>query len=190
MLWHTIKYDAEFYLLVSCLRIRILKYTKPCFCLLLYETWPVSLREKPPVLNHSNPFHSVLPCFFRVNCNIILQCKTRSSKWPLSFRSPHQNSVSTSPVSYTCHTPQPSNSLLIWSLEYLVRSTDNRAPRYVVFSTLLLPRPFFESKYLSQHPIYEHPQRKFPQYIHIYIYRVIKNECLCFNNLSYTIHFR
>jgi hypothetical protein len=27
----------------------------------------------------------------------------RSSKWPLSLRSPHQNPVWTSPVSHTCH---------------------------------------------------------------------------------------
>ena len=123
-----------------------------------------------PVLNHINPFHSVLPCFFRVNCNVIFQFMPRSSKWSLSFRSPHQKSVSTSSVSYNCHTSRPPNYLLIWSLEYLVRSTDHKAPGYVVFSTLLLSRLSFESKYLPQYPILEHPQPMFLQYTSIYTY--------------------
>jgi hypothetical protein len=38
-----------------------------------------------------------------------------------------------------------------------VRSTDHKAPRYVVFSTLLLPLPL-RREYPPQHPIFEHPQ--------------------------------
>ena len=41
---------------------------------------------------------------------IILQFMPRSSKWSHSIRSPHQNPVNTSPVSYMCHVSRPSHS--------------------------------------------------------------------------------
>ena len=46
-------------------------------------------------------------------------------------------------LSHASHT-LPISCFLIWSPEYrLVRSTDNKAPRYVAFSTLLLLRPCY-----------------------------------------------
>jgi hypothetical protein len=63
-----------------------------------------------------------------------------SSKWSLSLRFPHQNPVYTSPLphTYVPHAP-PISFFLIWSLQqYLVSSTDNKAPPYIVFSIFLL----------------------------------------------------
>jgi hypothetical protein len=56
-----------------------------------------------------------------------------------SFSPPEYSMHVTSPL-YVPHAP-PISIFLIWSPEqYLVRSTDHKAPRYVFFSTLLLPR--------------------------------------------------
>jgi hypothetical protein len=54
----------------------------------------------------------------------------------LSF--PHQNPVCTS-IPYMLYALPI--SLLILSVEYLVRSTEHQAPPYIVCSTPLLPRP-------------------------------------------------
>jgi hypothetical protein len=57
-----------------------------------------------PILSHIKPVHVAHP----INFNIILPSTSRSSKWPLSLRFPHQNPVCTSPL------PRPTH--LIWSL--------------------------------------------------------------------------
>ena len=79
--------------------------------------------------------------FSEIHFNIILPLTPWSSKWSPSLRFPHQNHVCASPRLHTCNTPCPS-VFLIWSPKwYLVGSAEHKAPRYVVFSTLLLPRP-------------------------------------------------
>ena len=51
---------------------------------------------------------------------------------------------------------------LIWSRKlYLVRGTDHKTPRYVVFSPLPCYLVLLRPKYLSQHPILRHPQPTF-----------------------------
>jgi len=81
-----------------------------------------------PVLNlsHSNPVHAFHVPLLQDTFYIILPSMLRSSKWSLSLRSPHQNAM---PISF----------FLIWWPEHLVSSTGHKAPRYVVFSTPLLP---------------------------------------------------
>ena len=43
--------------------------------------------------------------FLKIHFNITFLSTPSSSKCPMSFRSPHENPVCTSPVSYTCHMP-------------------------------------------------------------------------------------
>jgi hypothetical protein len=53
-------------------------------------------------------------CIYKMDLGIILPSVFKSSKSPLSFRFPHQNSVCISFLSLTCHMPFPS-LLLVWS---------------------------------------------------------------------------
>jgi len=45
-----------------------------------------------PILGQVNPFHSLPSCFFKIQLNITLPTKSKSSKWPLLLSFPHQNS--------------------------------------------------------------------------------------------------
>ena len=54
-----------------------------------------TLRRVNPVLSQ---FH-----FLKVHFGIIMPCTSKSSKWSVYLKCPHQNPVCTSPVSQTCH---------------------------------------------------------------------------------------
>ena len=77
---------------------------------------------------------------FKIQCNIIFQSMTRSTKWSLSFSSPHQNPVCIScllmPIHATC--PTHLSLLDLISRKYLMISTNHKAPHCAIFSTLLL----------------------------------------------------
>jgi len=45
-----------------------------------------------PILRQMNPSHALSPCFFKIQLDITLPTKSKSSKWPLLFSFPHQNS--------------------------------------------------------------------------------------------------
>ena len=62
-----------------------------------------------PVLREINPIHALTSHFLKIHLNIILPYMPRSSKWSLSFRFPHQNSVYTSPRPHMCYMHHPSH---------------------------------------------------------------------------------
>ena len=109
-----------------------------------------SLSQINPV--PASPSHSLMIRF------IITSSTPTSSKWSLSLRSPHLNPVYThlSCLPYVRHAT-PNEIFSIWSQEYLVRNTDDKAPRYVVFSPPLLPHRLTH-RYIPQHPTLEHTE--------------------------------
>jgi len=61
------------------------------------------------------------PCppthFLKIHLNIILSSTPGSSKWPLSFSFPYQNSVYTFPLPLTCYIPRTSLlNLITWTI--------------------------------------------------------------------------
>ena len=59
-----------------------------------------------PEPNQSSPCHQ--SHFLKIHLNIILPSMPGSSKYPLSQRFPHRNSVYVSPLPDTCYMPRPS----------------------------------------------------------------------------------
>ena len=89
----------------------------------------LSLSWASSILVHTPTFH-----FLEIHLNIILPYTPRSPKWSRSFRfPPPKPSIRLSSPPQVLHA-QPI-SFSIWSREhYWVRSTDHKAPHYVVFS--------------------------------------------------------
>ena len=63
-----------------------------------------------PILSEINAVHASPSHFLKIHFGVILPCIPRSSKWPLSLRSSHQNHVCLSPVSHTWLMFHPSHS--------------------------------------------------------------------------------
>jgi len=92
--------------------------------------------------------------------NIIIPSMPRSSKWPLSLKSSHQNSVCNSPVFHMYHVSHTSHSSWcddlnnIWWEIHIMK---------LLFISLLHSRylVLLRPKYLPQHPVVEHPQPMF-----------------------------
>ena len=106
-----------------------------------------------------NPVHDLRSCFFKIYFNILPSNPT-SSKWPLSFTFPHQNSAITSLLPHTCNTS--SSSFLMTTEIIFCAQHKSWSCHYVIFSSFLhFPlRP----KRLPQHPVPEHPHPELSPY--------------------------
>ena len=96
-----------------------------------------------------------------MHINIINPPTCRSSKWPLSLRSPHRNSVYISPLPHARYMPRPSHSSrfyhpnnIAWGVQIIK-----------ILITQFTPLPFYlvplRPKDSPQHPILNHPQSTF-----------------------------
>ena len=63
-----------------------------------------------PILSQLDPVHTSTSHFLKIHLNIMLPSMRGSSKWCLSLRPLHQNSVYTSPLPHTCSMSRPSLS--------------------------------------------------------------------------------
>ena len=94
--------------------------------------------KQPATSPHPEPVHA--PSYFlKIQFNIIILSIHESVKWSSSLRFFYKNPVCIYPRSHTCYMSRRSPSSF-WLPECLSRNTEHEAPRYVVFSTHLLPR--------------------------------------------------
>jgi hypothetical protein len=63
-----------------------------------------------PILSQIKPVHALPSHCVNIRFNIIFPSTSRSFKWSLLLRYPHQNSIRTSPVPQSCYVPRPSPS--------------------------------------------------------------------------------
>jgi hypothetical protein len=94
-------------------------------------------KSLPPVtiLSQSNPVYASQFHSLKINFNVILPTTLRCSKWSISIRSPNQNHVCTSPVPVRNTCSGHHIRLYLITRKIMVRSTQHKASRYVVFST-------------------------------------------------------
>ena len=111
-----------------------------------------------PILSQKIQFMPLPSHFLNIHLNVNLPSMPGSSMWSVSLRFPHQNPVCTSPLPHTYYMSHPSHSS--WSdlpNNILLRSSDHKAPHYVVFSSPLLPNSP-HTKIFSSAPYFHHPQ--------------------------------
>ena len=95
------------------------------------------------ILSQIYPVHAPPSEFLKTHFNIIILSTPGSSKWFLTFRTPNQNLVCTSPLHHTCYMPRPFHSSWLdhpKNPPYLVRGTVYESPNCVVFSHSVVPR--------------------------------------------------
>jgi hypothetical protein len=101
-----------------------------------------NISSRAPVLSHINNIHP-FQNDFTIIFNIILSYMPTSFEWLLTFKHTKDNSVRFSHLLYAPCMPPLTSSSLIWSSQYLVKSTNCGAPHYAVFSSLLSLHPSY-----------------------------------------------
>jgi hypothetical protein len=81
----------------------ILWNPKVHYCIHMWPTPPI------PILSQINPVHVPTFHLLKIHHNIILRSMPGSSKWPLSFRFPHQNPVHGSSLPHPSYMSRPSH---------------------------------------------------------------------------------
>jgi hypothetical protein len=101
--------------------------------------------------------------FLKIRFNIILPSMSGFSEWSLFLRFPHQNSVSTSPVSQTCYVPSPSHSLLITRIIFGKQYRQLSSSLCSFLQTPVSHTVASTPKYLPRHPLPVHQPTFLPQ---------------------------
>ena len=66
------------------------------------------------ILSQLDPIHTPTSHYLKIHLSIIVTSITRSPKWPLTLRFPHQIPVHGFPLPYTCYMPRLSHSSLLY----------------------------------------------------------------------------
>lgn len=146
--------------------------------------------QKPASYPFSKPYQSSPhpTCFFKTWFDIIVPPTSRFSKWSLSFRLSHQNSVRACPFPWTSRMLRPYHSSWFSHSDNTLRATAIMKVSLLIAPQICCYLLLFSPKYFPQYSIFKRPQPTFFRQSDRTIFTSVWNNRQNYSSLHFNLH--